>query len=360
VNAHTAADAPPAGPGVSVVICCHNSAGLLPATLKYLTQQVVNPAIPWEVLVVDNASTDDTAAVAEALWPRAHRAHLRVVHEPKLGLAYARARGVGEAAYDIISFVDDDNWLSSTWIQTVYDVMRARPEVGALGGIIEPEFETARPAWFDPVAYLYATGPAGEPAGDVTGLHMLCGAGLSVRQSALADIKRKGFRPISIGRQGGGLGAGEDSEMTYSLRLAGWRLWIDPRLRVRHFLPARRLRWAYARELAYGSAFATPERDALVYACKPPRTGAAQGIRRLRERWFWQLGSAAVEVAASARGLWKRKAAAGNPGDASVLRAEFALGRFRGLLAARQWYNRRSAEIRRVMRAIEAETSNHA
>jgi hypothetical protein len=183
---------------------------------------------------------------------------------------------------------------------------------------------------------------------------MLCGAGLNVRRGALADIKKKGFRPISVGRQGNGLGAGEDSEMTYCLRLAGWRLWIDPRLRLRHFLPARRLRWAYACELAYRSAFATPERDALVYACKPPRRGVTLGVRRLRERWFWQLGSAALQLASSADGLLKRSAKRGDPGDASILRAEFALGRFHGLLAARVWYNTRSSEIRAVMKSMHA------
>ena len=84
-------------------------------------------------------------AVANA-WPAADKATLRVVSEPKLGLAFARARGIDEARGEIISFVDDDNWLCRTWVQTVCDVMRSHPEVAALGGIIEPAFETTRPA----------------------------------------------------------------------------------------------------------------------------------------------------------------------------------------------------------------------
>lgn len=356
---------------ISVVICCHNSARVLPPMLEHLANQIVAPSVRWEVVVVDNASTDDTADLARRSAKRLREpfsqaddekgsrslfAPLRVVAEPKLGLAYARARGVEEARGGIICFVDDDNWLCPEWVQTVFDVMSAHPDVGALGGIVEPEFETARPPWFAPVAYLYATGPEGEPSGDVTGVHMLCGAGLSVRRSALADIRSKGFRPIAVGRQGSGVGAGEDSEMTYSLRLAGWRMWIDPRLRIRHFLPVRRLNWDYARRLAYGSAFATPERDALVYACKPPRSGLTYRVRLLREQWFWQAGTALGKVIPAWRGVVKRSVGLGGDGDADVLRAEFAIGRLSGLVAMRRTYNARAREIRDVMARMKKQT----
>ena len=342
--------------GVSVVICCHNSEALLPATLAHLARQRVEAGIGWEVVVVDNGSTDHTAQAARAAWPADAPVALRVVGEPQLGLAHARARGIREARYDVITFADDDNWLCAEWIQIVFDLMRDHPEVGALGGIVEPAFETDRPSWFEPVAYLYATGPEGEPGGDVTGRHMLCGAGLNVRRGALADIQEKGFRAIAVGRTGTGVGAGEDSELTYFLRLAGWRLWIDRRLRLRHFLPARRLNWAYARRLAYGSAFATPERDALVYACKPPRTGLGLTIRKLRERWGWQLASAAARAARLSAAPIGRDGGTAREGDRDVLETEFALGRLRGLLAARPWYNARAAEVRNVMKRIHANT----
>jgi glycosyltransferase involved in cell wall biosynthesis len=308
--------------------------------------------VRWEVIIVDNASTDGTADTAR-MWPATIRAPLRVVAEPKLGLAYARGRAIQEARGDVICFVDDDNRLCREWVQTVFDVMNAHPEIGALGGIVEPEFETSRPSWFAPVAYLYATGPEGEPSGDVTGVHMLCGAGLSVRRSALADIRRKGFRPIAVGRQGSDVGAGEDSELTYCLRLAGWRLWIDPRLRIKHFLPVRRLNWTYARRLAYGSAFATPERDALVYACKPPRSGLSYRLRVLRERWVCQIGMAVQSLIPAWRGVLKRGLGLGADGDVDVLRAEFAIGRLRGLMAMRPTYDARTREIRAVMKQMD-------
>jgi hypothetical protein len=185
---------------------------------------------------------------------------------------------------------------------------------------------------------------------------MLCSAGLSVRRAALTDIGIKGFRPIAVGRQGSGVGAGEDSEMTYCLRLAGWRLWIDPNLRIRHFLPARRLTWKYARSLAYGSAFATPQRDALVYACKPPRSGLTYRMRLLRERWFWQTWTGVLKLLPAWRGIVKRSLTASADGDADVLRAEFLLGRLNGLIAMRRAYNARATEIRQVMARMEKQT----
>src|SRR5687768_3026650 len=156
---HTGAPLNVTKPGVSVVVCCHDSAALLPATLSHLAAQDVDHNILWEVIIVDNGSTDGTDNVALRWWPANGQAPLRVISEPKIGLAYARARSVREAAFDIITFVDDDNWLCRHWVQTVYEVMRDHPHVGALGGIVEPQFETSRPGWFSPVAYLYATGP---------------------------------------------------------------------------------------------------------------------------------------------------------------------------------------------------------
>lgn len=342
-------------PGVTVVICCHNSAALLPATIEHLSRQTVAPGVKWEVVVVDNASTDGTSDLARREWPPSSPAPLRVVLEPQLGQGHARVRGMSEARYDVISFIDDDNWACPEWVQTVFDVMRMHPDVGALGCIVAPAFETARPGWFGPVAYLYALGPEHEPSGNVTGVHMLCGAGLNVRWAALTDTRMKGFRSIAVGRQGTSLGAGDDSEMTYFLRLAGWKIWIDPRLRITHFLPERRLTWDYARRLAYGSAFATVERDALVYACKPPRAGFALRLRWLRERWIWQLSVGLRTLASASRGVLKRRAGAGKDGDPDVLYAEFVCGRFAGLLAARRWYNARAWEIRGVMQNIQGE-----
>src|SRR5438552_1053990 len=120
--------------GVSVVVCCHNSAPRLTATLTHLAVQQVHGDLQWEVIVVDNASTDDTAGVAHDAWPRSLPI-LRVVHECALGLAHARSRGLSEARYEIVSFIDDDNWVDPDWVKVLADVMAQHPDIGACGGL---------------------------------------------------------------------------------------------------------------------------------------------------------------------------------------------------------------------------------
>src|ERR1700719_3404911 len=80
--------------GVSIVVCCFNSASRLSEafaqTLAHLAAQETTAETRWEVIVVDNASTDDTAQVAQKSWPRQLEDSLQVVGEPRLGLSYAR------------------------------------------------------------------------------------------------------------------------------------------------------------------------------------------------------------------------------------------------------------------------------
>ncbi|HLB90290.1 MAG TPA: glycosyltransferase, partial [Terriglobales bacterium] len=109
--------------GVSAIVCCYNSASRLPATLAHLASQRCEGRFPWEVILVDNASTDGTGRIAQELWPQDAPVHLRVVHEARLGLAYARQRGISAARYELLSFVDDDNWVCPNWVQLVWELM---------------------------------------------------------------------------------------------------------------------------------------------------------------------------------------------------------------------------------------------
>lgn len=240
-------------PSISVVLCCHNSASRLPATLKHLAGVKAPPGADWEVLVVDNASTDETAACARALWAGAGGpAPLRVLSEPRQGLNYARWAGIRAATGDIISFVDDDNWVDAKWLEVITDVFLAEPRVGAVGAWAEPVCDGPIPAWFGCVQQLYACGPQGPAAGPVPAARSyLYGAGLSVRRAALLELDAQGFAPRLVGRSGASLAGGEDSELCRALTGAGWVLWYEPRLRLRHFMPAGRLTIEYARRLSF-------------------------------------------------------------------------------------------------------------
>ena len=247
--------APVGLPGVSVVICCYNSAARLPETLRRLAAQQVPAGLSWEVIVVDNQSTDNTTDVTLSSWPEDAPAPLRLVHEAELGLSHARERGRLEARYAFISLVDDDNWVDPNWIAVVNEVLVSHPEVAACGGDIEAVCETRPPRWFASQQRNFAVGIQGASPGyiaDPPGY--LFGAGLTIRRSAWENLLRNGFEQVVGDRKGAGALGGGDLELCFALRLAGWKLWYEPRLRLCHFIPSSRLRWSYLRRLYRGTA----------------------------------------------------------------------------------------------------------
>ena len=239
--------------GVSIIVCCHNSANRIPLVLHHLQGQCVPLGLMWEIVLIDNASTDHTQRVATECWPRNPPAPLRVVSESKLGLNHARNTGLAESRYSIVSFIDDDNWVCPDYVRTVWTVMSDHPEVGACGGYNEPVFEEVPPDWFEKSKGSYAVGCQATQAGDVTDSRgFLWGAGLSLRRKAWRQLVCQGFRFSLFDRCGNNLTAGGDAEICCALRLGGWRLWYEPNLKLRHYIPAGRLKWGYLRRLHRG------------------------------------------------------------------------------------------------------------
>ena len=122
--------------GVSIVICCHNGAERLPETIRHIARQRVPSYIPWELIIVDNGSTDDSALVAR-LARQKHRVdtYMRIVSEPALGLSYARATGFREARYEFVIMCDDDNWLHENYVGIVYQFLSGNTNFGTVGGL---------------------------------------------------------------------------------------------------------------------------------------------------------------------------------------------------------------------------------
>jgi glycosyltransferase involved in cell wall biosynthesis len=270
--------------GVSVVICCHNSARRLPETLAHLADQNVPVGTPWEVLVVDNGSTDGTSEVASWTWASRMTVPLRVVKEVRPGLSHARRRGFDEARYGIISYVDDDNWLEKTWVRVAAELMEKHSNVGACGGQSEAMCEVVAPAWFSAVEGSYAVGQQAPKAGDIGWTRgFLWGAGLTVRREALAQLFDGGFCSALEDRSGQTLSSGGDSELCFAMRLAGWRLYYEPEMRFKHFIPEGRLNWNYVRRLHRGFGRSKP-----VLGVYGKAHLAQQRDKQFRNHWTWQ------------------------------------------------------------------------
>jgi glycosyltransferase involved in cell wall biosynthesis len=235
--------------GVSIVICCYNSAKRITPTLEYL-QKVNAHGIPWEVILVDNCSEDETILISLSVWEENPVTTLRIVSEKNKGLMHARLAGVRNTKYDIISFIDDDNWVEPEWVSKVSRIMNNDETIAACGGSSQPVFEINPPDWFSEFSADFAVGRQQKNDGFVNpekdpAKRYLWGAGITVRKDAWNDLFENGFTSLLKGRTGKSLTAGEDSEICSVWVLRGWNLWYEDSLRLKHYMPAFRLDESY-------------------------------------------------------------------------------------------------------------------
>lgn len=225
--------------GVSIVVCTYNGASRLPETIRHIANQNVPSHIHWEFVVVDNASTDNTAQVCRDEWAKYHcSAPLVIVNEIRAGLSYARTCGFANSKYEFIIMCDDDNWLDPNYVRTVYEIMVGNSSIGALGGKGELVFEVEPPEWVKSFP-IFASGPQAPKSGLVK-RNTLYGAGCVIRQSALDMIMKAGFRSLLTDRLGKELSSGGDYELCYALVMAGYEIWYDQRLEFKHWIPKER------------------------------------------------------------------------------------------------------------------------
>jgi glycosyltransferase involved in cell wall biosynthesis len=326
--------------GISVIICCHNGAVRLPTALAHLMTQESVPA-PWEVLLVDNGSTDSTTKVARSCW-RNGPAPLRIVSESRLGLCYARERGLVEARYDFLGFVDDDNWVSRDWVRTAYEILTTDSNLGAVGSIRPPASDLCPPSWFDDFHSTYAVLTEHDLRKIRQPPDHLPGAGLCVRKAAWEGLVQNGYHPQLSGRKGKKLQGGEDAELTMAIRLSGWNLRFDRRLSLQHFMATERLRWTYLRKLLrnYGAS------QVLLDAYTKHSLSLQSGFQRwLSDRWWYQFGRTLARVASRPRAVMAALLSAGE-GQTEVAEIETQFGRALGLLRS----NKRYSALRRDVR----------
>lgn len=239
-------------PGISVIICCYNSEQRIVPTLEHLAAQDINDqAVPWEIILVNNCSTDNTSSVATDTWARLQKPNvpLHTINENRAGLSWARQKGLHAAKYDTVCFCDDDNWLQNDYLSIAFQIMRSNTEIGILGGQGIPRSTIAMPEWFQEYQGLYACGKLAEQSGDITANKWCWGAGMVLRTGILKDLYQAGFKHLNEDRKGNSLSSGGDTEICYWHVLAGKKLWYDERLVFTHFLPEERLSLNFAEQL---------------------------------------------------------------------------------------------------------------
>jgi glycosyltransferase involved in cell wall biosynthesis len=234
--------------GVSVVICTYNGKERIKPTLKHLASQTdIN--FDWEVLIIDNNSNDNTASVAAAYWQTLNPpCELKIISELRPGTMYARASGIINAGYRYLVFCDDDNWLVENFIKIAYAAIKGNSDIAAVGGMGILVFETdfKIPAWLNKYANYFGSGPQGAEDGDTTeNKGCLYTAGAILDRVWLNRLYDAGFESFLKGRDSKSLVAGEDTELTYALKLIGGRLFFCSEMQFNHFMPSGRMNWNY-------------------------------------------------------------------------------------------------------------------
>ena len=244
--------------GISIIICCFNSAERITETVKHLALQNTKEEINWEVIIVDNASTDDTTSICLKLQHKFPQLIFKIVKEYKTGLTNARIRGVLEASYDMGIFCDDDNWLQENYLLTAYKLFDENPKIGIIGAYGIPVFETEQPPYFEyNQAPALAVGKQAKHNGKiVSNTPSVYGAGMVFNLNLFVKLiidTQYGFKTTD--RIGNTLISGGDYEICKVFSQAGYEIHFSDELQFKHYIPSRRTELKYYKKLFFGIGY---------------------------------------------------------------------------------------------------------
>jgi len=268
---------------LSLIICTHNPRqDYLAATLYGLRAQTL-PADQWELLIIDNASSDERKPKVDLSWhPQA-----RLLREETLGLTPARLLGIREARGELLIFVDDDNVLDPDYLATAQRIAAERSYLGSWSGQCRAVFDEPPPEW---TRRYWGNLVIREFEHDVwSNLPRLadtmpCGAGLCVRRSVAQHylaLHQSGQRSFQLDRTGNSLVSGGDNDLAACACDLGLGVGLMADLKLQHLIPPQRLTADYLARLAEGIHFSSTILDAM--RDKPPQ---GDSLARSLLSWF--------------------------------------------------------------------------
>jgi glucosyl-dolichyl phosphate glucuronosyltransferase len=230
---------------ITVILCTFNRCATLAKALSSVAASALPESVQWEVLVVDNNSTDRTRAVVEEICSR-HPGRFRYLFEARQGKSYALNTAVQTALGDLLAFVDDDVTVEPTWLHKLSAALQDSEWAG-VGGRILPEEAFSPPHWLS-IKNRYALAPfaifdLGPEAAELT--EPPFGTNMAFRKGTF--VKYGDFR-TDIGPCPGSEIRGEDTEFGSRLLAGGERFWYEPSAIVYHSVPESRVQKKYLLE----------------------------------------------------------------------------------------------------------------
>jgi len=218
---------------ISVIICTYNRADSLRMTLRHCVALRIPAGLIWEVLVVNNNSTDHTARVCEEF---AEKLPLRRIEERRQGLSMARNRGIKEAQGEIVAFTDDDVDVDPEWLAEIWRAATAHTDAAFFGGKVAPIWEEKPAAWMaghsrDLLAGVTMDLDLGDVEIPVTRKQLPFGANMAFRREVF--LRMGSFRE-DLGMTGHSFGVHEEMEFMTRLLDAGCTGYYVPGMVVNH------------------------------------------------------------------------------------------------------------------------------
>lgn len=230
---------------ITAVISTYNRSQILGRALESILGQQ-NEGVRYEVIVVDNNSTDATREVVESYLARG-QPNLSYLFEPEQGVSYTRNTGIASARAPIIAFADDDVRVAKDWIANIKRAFDQHPEIDCIGGKVLPDWQTKPPAWLTlnhwmPLALL----DYGNEPFYISANKRLClvSANLALRRQLLTET---GLFAPDLQRVRDNIGSMEDMELLERIWQTGRECLYVPNLIVTTEVPVERMTKDYHR-----------------------------------------------------------------------------------------------------------------
>jgi glycosyltransferase involved in cell wall biosynthesis len=242
--------------GISITICTYNGVERISKAIFSIAKQKSLSSNDIELIIVDNASTDDTLQYCKLLLEEiSFPFEIQLLVEIKSGAVHARNLALKKAKYKWLLICDDDNELEENYLANAISILSNNSKIGALGGRGIAMFNIEKPIWFDKYCSSYAVEKQNEVDGKIERFNAsLYGAGTFFNAEILKKIYVSGFKNIMIGPDKHNLTRGEDTEWCYLLLLYKYEIWYSSKLIFKHHLTNNRLNWSYYLKLKKGIA----------------------------------------------------------------------------------------------------------